>query len=521
MAFPEGSARTRHGPGREDSWTGSSARPTSAAPAVGPARIGTLGRVCRLPGNPEGNGLEAAGHCLPRGISLRRTRCVVSCAAWPRPPLPNGSRPTAWTNSTPRHKREPSNGSPARPGPCAGTWQIAARTHHPAAGSEAEASEKRMGELARQLERRRGGLSVRKLMDTYGDLITQIMPCMLVSPDSVARFFPAASRPFDIVVFDEARRSGWPTPSAPWAAPIGGGGGRQQADAARRRSRKSSQRSRDDAENGVTAVEDEESILTECVRRGCRASWLSWHYRSQDESLIAFSNRHYYEGKLSSFPSPRHGAAHAGPRRPRRFPWCGSMAPSTGPGPRRLLRTNPVEAQRIVARSRRRFDASPSAIRRRSALSPSTPQQRDLDREPAARPRDERLGSPRRSRRRPRGAVREEPRKRPGRRARRHPVLHSLQRQRQGQLPLNFGPLNRAGGERRLNVAITRARRQVIVFSSFDPGRAAGRRLLGPGHQAPARLSGPGRRGNPRAGQRIPLAIARDRHREQVAAALA
>ena len=38
-----------------------------------------------------------------------------------------------------------------------------------------------------------------------------------------------------------------------------------------------------------------------------------------------------------------------------------------------------------------------------------------------------------------------------------------------GALPLNFGPLNRAGGERRLNVAITRARRQVVVFSSFDP----------------------------------------------------
>ncbi|GAP53456.1 uncharacterized ATP-dependent helicase MG140 homolog, partial [Arthrobacter sp. Hiyo6] len=38
-----------------------------------------------------------------------------------------------------------------------------------------------------------------------------------------------------------------------------------------------------------------------------------------------------------------------------------------------------------------------------------------------------------------------------------------------GYLPLNFGPLNRAGGERRLNVAVTRARRQVIVFSSFSP----------------------------------------------------
>src|SRR4029453_3507936 len=35
-----------------------------------------------------------------------------------------------------------------------------------------------------------------------------------------------------------------------------------------------------------------------------------------------------------------------------------------------------------------------------------------------------------------------------------------------GSLPLNFGPLNRMGGERRLNVAITRARRQVVLFSS-------------------------------------------------------
>ena len=38
-----------------------------------------------------------------------------------------------------------------------------------------------------------------------------------------------------------------------------------------------------------------------------------------------------------------------------------------------------------------------------------------------------------------------------------------------GVLPLNFGPLNRSGGERRLNVAVTRARRRVMVFSSFDP----------------------------------------------------
>ncbi len=36
-------------------------------------------------------------------------------------------------------------------------------------------------------------------------------------------------------------------------------------------------------------------------------------------------------------------------------------------------------------------------------------------------------------------------------------------------LPLNFGPLSRQGGEKRLNVAVTRARRKVVMFTSFDP----------------------------------------------------
>ena len=60
-------------------------------------------------------------------------------------------------------------------------------------------------------------------------------------------------------------------------------------------------------------VEDQESILSESVQAGLHRLWLSWHYRSRDESLIAFSNQHYYEGKLSSFPAPprdaqgRHG----------------------------------------------------------------------------------------------------------------------------------------------------------------------------------------------------------------------
>ena len=50
-------------------------------------------------------------------------------------------------------------------------------------------------------------------------------------------------------------------------------------------------------------VPDEESILSEMVHAGVDRLWLSWHYRSQDESLIAFSNGRYYDDRLSSFPA--------------------------------------------------------------------------------------------------------------------------------------------------------------------------------------------------------------------------
>src|SRR5690606_25462493 len=60
------------------------------------------------------------------------------------------------------------------------------------------------GELKRQLSRQRGGMSVRALFEHYGHLITQLAPCVLMSPESVARFFPADTKLFDIVVFDEA-----------------------------------------------------------------------------------------------------------------------------------------------------------------------------------------------------------------------------------------------------------------------------------------------------------------------------
>jgi hypothetical protein len=88
-----------------------------------------------------------------------------------------------------------------------------------------------------------------------------------------------------------------------------------------------------------------------------------------------------------------------------------------------------------------------------------------------------------------------------------------------GKLPLNFGPLLQAGGEKRLNVAVTRARAQVIVFSSFDPAHIDLSRSSSRGLADLRAYLEMAQRGDD-----SPLALrpptARDRHQEEVAAAL-
>lgn len=322
----------------------------------------------------------------------------------------------------------------------------------------------RMGELQRQLTRQRGGLTVRKLMENYADLITQIMPCTLVSPDSVARFFPARAGVFDIVVFDEAsqiRVADAVGAMGRGASVVVVGDSKQMPPTS---FAESSNDSLDEAENEVTAVEDMESILSECVEARVPRQWLSWHYRSQDESLIAFSNQQYYESKLSSFPGPSHGAPDPGVRG-YGVNYVRVDGQFYRSGTSKVLRTNPIEAAAVVAEVRRRFEAgddSPSVgvvtfnLQQRALIESLL---RDTDDPRIIKALDED----------PEGLFVKNLENVQG--DERDVILFStgFSKNDKGYLPLNFGPLNRAGGERRLNVAVTRARRQVIVFSSFSP----------------------------------------------------
>ncbi len=333
-----------------------------------------------------------------------------------------------------------------------------------------EATSGQVGALKRELSRQRGGLSVRDLMAQYGSLVTEIMPCVLVSPDSLARFFPVGALQFDLVVFDEASQ----IRVADAIGAIGRargvvvvGDSLQMPPTSFAEITQRIDDEDDDFDSGV--IEDEESILSECVQARVKRRWLSWHYRSQDESLIAFSNARYYEGRLSSFPAPTFGAADSGINGHgiNRVSVNGTFLRS---GKGKALRTNPEEAHAVLTEIQRRFDAAPEGTMPSiGVVTFNQPQRalvealiRDSDDPRLAAALDATTGD---------GLFVKNLENVQG--DERDVILFStaFSVNERGVLPLNFGPLNLGGGERRLNVAITRARRQVVIYSSFEPSQ--------------------------------------------------
>lgn len=322
--------------------------------------------------------------------------------------------------------------------------------------------EGKIGELRRQLDLRRQGKSVRRLMEDYGSEILAATPCFFVSPASLAQFVPPGSVTFDLVVFDEASQ----ITVAQAIGALGRGrsaivvGDSQQMPPTAFGQVTTNRDDEDDAEEEVVP-EDLDSILTECVESSVPRIWLSWHYRSRDESLIAFSNEKYYEGKLASLPAPGGNPATG-------LELCRVDGHFNREDKKKDFRTNRVEAEAIVAEIQSLVHA-PSSTPRSIGVVTFNRQQQELILDLLEATGDQQIihllkpdtenGIFVKNLENVQGDERDVIlfstafSKRPGDRA----------------MPLNFGPLTRFGGEKRLNVAVTRARAKVIVFTSFDP----------------------------------------------------
>ena len=341
-----------------------------------------------------------------------------------------------------------------------------------------------VAELARQIERKRGGLAFREVARRYPRALTSIVPVFLMSPGSVAHFLDPDSIEFDLVIFDEASQIRVPQAIGAMGrgkAVIVVGDSKQMPPTRIMQVDATGPDTPPAGRDEPLVVEDLESILTEAVESGLPQLWLNWHYRSQDESLIAFSNAAYYGNTLVSLPSPSSaGAGTTGSGGGPAASGGGPAASGTGPGPgtglswrrvdgifdRGRTRTNEVEAQAIVDEIVSRLRA-PATMRESIGVVCFNVQQRDLILDKLEDSTDP--------------VIQKALLAAPGSELfvknlenvqgdERDTILFSLAFSKDpetGTLPLNFGPLNLPGGERRLNVAITRAKRQVVLFSSF------------------------------------------------------
>lgn len=154
--------------------------------------------------------------------------------------------------------------------------------------------------LSRELQKKTRHMPLRQLVSKMPDALTKLTPCVMMSPMSIAQYLPADSKPFDVVIFDEASQI------ATWDAVGAIARGHQAVVVGDpKQLPPTSFFARRDEEdiNEELDVEDLESILDECVGAGLPTLQLSWHYRSRYESLITFSNHRYYGGRLVTFPS--------------------------------------------------------------------------------------------------------------------------------------------------------------------------------------------------------------------------
>ncbi|CAM4012542.1 DUF3320 domain-containing protein [Cohnella lubricantis] len=306
------------------------------------------------------------------------------------------------------------------------------------------------GILLRAIRSGGRGLSLRKLFEQTPNLLSRLCPCILMSPMSVAQYLDPKYAPFELVVFDEA--SQLPTSEAVGAMARGRNvivvGDPNQLPPTSFFSSASS----DDGEDAIP--EDLESILDDCLALGMPQEHLLWHYRSRHESLIAFSNHHFYENKLLTFPSPF--------ERTSNVRWH----PVEGYYDRGRTKQNRAEAEQVVEEIVRRLRDSELSKLSVGVVTFNSIQQgliEDLLDEAFRKDGElERIAAELyepifvKNLENVQGDERDV-------------ILFSIGYgpDANGKVVLNFGPLNREGGWRRLNVAVSRARREMHVYSSL------------------------------------------------------
>ncbi|ACE92258.1 putative superfamily I DNA and RNA helicase protein [Rhizobium etli CIAT 652] len=162
-----------------------------------------------------------------------------------------------------------------------------------------------VGILRGEMARRRNHMPIRQLMQKASLAIQALKPVFMMSPLSIAQFLPPGVLEFDLLVMDEASQI-QPVDAlgaVARAKQVVVVGDERQLPPTKFFSKMTSGTS-DDDDDGGAQVSDIESILGLFSARGLPEKMLRWHYRSRHQSLIAVSNTQFYDSKLFIVPSP-------------------------------------------------------------------------------------------------------------------------------------------------------------------------------------------------------------------------
>lgn len=318
-----------------------------------------------------------------------------------------------------------------------------------------------MAVLTHEAEKKRRIMPLRRLFREIPHLLLQLKPCLMMSPLSAAYFLNADDYHFDLVIFDEASQI---FPQDAVGAILRGdqviiAGDPKQLPPTDFFIRNSQPEEFDD-ENDYEETYD--SILEE-ASAVLPGKMLLWHYRSRSEELISFSNRQIYHNELITFPSLRQAAPDTGVEfvhvedgyyeaggRSRNVPEARKCAELL----QEHIRKYPERSLGIIAFSEKQQQAISREVQRFRENNPDTEWFFDENREGAFFVKNLETVQ---------GDERDT-------------IFFSVgyaktkeQKKNNRPMTMQFGPLSRSGGERRLNVAVTRARINVKLVSSVMP----------------------------------------------------
>lgn len=329
-----------------------------------------------------------------------------------------------------------------------------------------------LGVLRGEMARQRGLMPIRQLMLRAGPAVQALKPVLMMSPLSVAQFLPAGLITFDLLVMDEASQI-QPVDALGAVArcrQVVVVGDERQLPPTRFFAKVTDGNDEDDEDGAQVA--DIESILGLFSARGLRQRMLRWHYRSRHQSLIAVSNSQFYENKLIIVPSPYTAEAGMG----LSFHHIPNGVFETGGSGANAIEAKEV-ALAIVRHARARPDqslgvATFSVRQRRAILDQLEILRREhLETEAFfhAHPSEPFFVK---NLENVQGDERDV-------------IFISVGygKDAQGVMSMRFGPLGSDGGERRLNVLISRAKLRCEVFSSItdddiDLERARGKGVV-------------------------------------------